>query len=36
MTRFVLISEDEMIDASIDSFYCDYRKMEVLLAKAIR
>lgn len=31
--HFAAISEKEMVEASIDSFVCDYKKMEVLFTK---
>lgn len=33
--HFVTISDQEMLDASIDSFLCNYEKMEILFAKII-
>lgn len=33
--HFAAISEKEMVEASIDSFVCDYKKMEALFAKII-
>jgi cell filamentation protein len=33
--HFANITEEEMLKASIDSFMCDYRKMEELFCKCI-
>ncbi len=34
--NFTCVSEDEMIEASQDSFLCKYEKMELLFAKCVR
>ena len=34
--HFSAISEQEMVQASIDSFVCNYKKMETLFIKIIK